>query len=304
MERIREYLTGFLGLGELLSPVYIVTFVVIGWAWFKYRHIGGSFWAYLFPKAIWSHESTRADLSLFVLGQLMVFFRFGARFAATPIVAAWVAQFGPGPVIDHAQISPVTIALLMFLIADFSLYWIHRGYHTIATLWPLHAVHHSAAVLTPLTAYRIHPVGSIVTTSFNAVIFGTIFGLLLGGLGADLSIAEIAGANAFVVAVNLVLTNFHHSHIWISFGPALERLVISPAQHQVHHSINPQHYNKNYGQSLALWDWMFGTLYLIGEDEQITFGLEGPVDAPLMTQRLAPILIDPLRRMVFPKSGG
>ena len=80
MERIREYLTGFLGLGELLSPVYVVTFVMIGWAWFKYRHIRGSFWAYLFPKAIWSHESTRADLSLFALGQLMVFFRFGARF--------------------------------------------------------------------------------------------------------------------------------------------------------------------------------------------------------------------------------
>ncbi len=44
----------------------------------------------------------------------------------------------------------------------------------------------------------------------------------------------------------------------------LGRIFVSPAHHQVHHSANPKHFNKNFGSCLALWDWMFGTL--AGED--------------------------------------
>jgi sterol desaturase/sphingolipid hydroxylase (fatty acid hydroxylase superfamily) len=133
------------------------------------------------------------------------------------------------------------------------------------------------------------------------VIFGVVFGLMVGTFTPDLTIGEIAGANAFVVLANLTVSNFHHSHIWISFGPVLERIFISPAQHQIHHSIEPKHFNRNYGQALALWDWMFGTLYVIREREVVTFGLDDKADAPLMTHRLGPILIDPLIRMVRPR---
>ena len=302
MEHLRDYLTGFFGLQGILSPVYILSFVLIGWGVFKWKRIGGGFWAFLLPKDIWSHHSTRTDISLLLIGQSMIFFKLAARFAAVPVIAAWVAQNIPGPVFDQAQISPIVMALLMFVIYDFSLYWIHRAHHSLRTLWPLHAVHHSAAVLTPLTSFRAHPLGSLVTISLNTVIFGTIFGLLIGAVNPQPSVAEIAGANAFVVAINLLVTNFHHSHIWISFGPVVERILISPAQHQVHHSTNPLHFNKNFGQSLAIWDWIFGSLYLIRKDEKVTFGLDSPTDAPLMTQRLGPILLTPLRRMLFPTS--
>jgi sterol desaturase/sphingolipid hydroxylase (fatty acid hydroxylase superfamily) len=77
-------------------------------------------------------------------------------------------------------------------------------------------------------------------------------------------------------------------------------VLISPAMHQMHHSIEPRHFNRNYGQALAIWDWMFGTLYVIHEKEVVTFGLDDEADAPLMVHRLGPLLIDPVRRILGP----
>jgi sterol desaturase/sphingolipid hydroxylase (fatty acid hydroxylase superfamily) len=50
---------------------------------------------------------------------------------------------------------------------------------------------------------------------------------------------------------------------------------MSPAHHQIHHSRNPAHFNKNLGSCLAVWDWMFGTLYIpAAENERLEFGVE------------------------------
>jgi sterol desaturase/sphingolipid hydroxylase (fatty acid hydroxylase superfamily) len=50
---------------------------------------------------------------------------------------------------------------------------------------------------------------------------------------------------------------------------------MSPAHHQIHHSRNPAHFNKNLGSCLAVWDWLFGTLYVpAAEPEKLAFGVE------------------------------
>ncbi|SMX31800.1 sterol desaturase family protein [Octadecabacter ascidiaceicola] len=163
-------------------------------------------------------------------------------------------------------------------------------------LWPLHAVHHSAEVMTPITAYRQHPLGLFVIVAIQTSIMGLVLGVIVGTLDPQATTAEIVGVNAFTAIAVIAMANFHHSHIWISFGPIVERIIISPAQHQIHHSTNPAHYNRNYGGTLAIWDWIFGTLYLTGDDETITLGLTEKGDAPLMTHRLDLILIDPVLR--------
>lgn len=300
MDALISYLRDFVSLNQVLSPAYLLSFVVVGYVIFKWRGQAGGFWSFLFPRRIWLSASVRTDLWLFAIGQMMILFKIGARFAATPLVAAWVVANGPGPILEGVTVSPVLMALILLMITDLSLYWVHRAYHTVKIIWPLHAVHHSAAVLTPLTAYRQHPVGNLVSLTFNSILIGTMYGLVIGSLTDDVTFATIAGANAFIVVLNLVVTNFHHSHLWVSYGPVLERILISPAQHQVHHSTNPVHFNRNFGQTLAIWDWMFGTLYITRKDEAVTFGLDGDADAALMTQRLGPILIDPLRRMLRP----
>jgi sterol desaturase/sphingolipid hydroxylase (fatty acid hydroxylase superfamily) len=290
----------FFGRDVLVAPEYLLVWALLAWAVYLWRRETAGFVGWLLPRAIWRHRSTRADLELFAIGRLMALFGIVSRFVATPVVAAWVAGALPGAALGNVALHPVTLALLFFVITDFATYWSHRAHHTIATLWPLHAVHHSAAVLTPFTAYRQHPLGILVSASFQSVVVGALLGVLVGVLAPEASFAKIAGANAFVVMANLTVSNFHHAHIWISFGPVLERIVISPAQHQIHHSTNPAHFNRNYGNVLALWDWMFGTLYVTGGQEPVRFGLDGQADAPLMTHRLWPILWDPLRRMFGP----
>ncbi|SFR38033.1 Sterol desaturase/sphingolipid hydroxylase, fatty acid hydroxylase superfamily [Yoonia tamlensis] len=281
----------------LVTPHYLASFIVIAWVVYRWRAVRGGFADWLFPAAIWRHASTRIDLVLFAVGKLVTLLGISARFAATPLVAAAVvAQIDIAP-LRATPMHPVWLAFYLWLLSDFATYWSHRAHHSVALIWPLHAVHHSASVLTPLTAYRQHPLGSLVSTSIQTVIVGVILGLLVGAFDPDAPLSTIAGANAFVVVVNMTVANFHHSHIWISFGPVFERVLISPAQHQVHHSTNPAHFNKNYGQTIALWDWLFGTLYITGADEHITVGLDEKADAPLMTHRLVPILLDPLRRM-------
>ena len=54
----------------------------------------------------------------------------------------------------------------------------------------------------------------------------------------------------------------------------IERFFISPAQHQLHHSIAEEHYDKNFGVSLAVWDWMFGSLHLSIEKDDFQLGVQ------------------------------
>jgi sterol desaturase/sphingolipid hydroxylase (fatty acid hydroxylase superfamily) len=62
----------------------------------------------------------------------------------------------------------------------------------------------------------------------------------------------------------------------------------------VHHSIERRHYNKNYGEIFAFWDWAFGTLYIPEKDEVIRFGLGDangePIPQPYPTLRAALVM--------------
>ena len=59
-----------------------------------------------------------------------------------------------------------------------------------------------------------------------------------------------------------IYVHLQHTQLWIPFTGWLGRVFMSPAHHQIHHSAIPAHFNKNMGSCLALWDWMFGTLYV------------------------------------------
>jgi sterol desaturase/sphingolipid hydroxylase (fatty acid hydroxylase superfamily) len=86
--------------------------------------------------------------------------------------------------------------------------------------------------------------------------------------------------NIILVVFIHAYVHLQHSHMWISFRGLLGRVFISPAHHQVHHSTNPAHFNRNFGSCLALWDWMFGTLYVPAKErEHLSFGVEGHADA-------------------------
>lgn len=248
---------------------------------------------YFFPGDVWLHRSSLNDafftfmtfglmISLFNIGIFSPRFYFdlaqGLAVLLPPAPVAAVPQAGPGIL--------VFFTFTALVCAEFFYYWLHRMVHTVPALWEFHKVHHSAKAMTPLAVYRLHPVDFWLTAAVKATGYGVnvvIFAHFYPGLDNTL---RLMGANAVVFVLGLAGGILHHSHIWISFGPVLERFVISPAQHQLHHSENPAHYNKNYSAVLAIWDWVFGTLHLTPrkKDEGFTIGLgSDAAEAPYQT---------------------
>jgi sterol desaturase/sphingolipid hydroxylase (fatty acid hydroxylase superfamily) len=150
--------------------------------------------------------------------------------------------------------------LALFIFSDLSRYWLHRMMHRSRWLWPFHRVHHAAEVLTPLLFYRIHPLESLLFALRHAVVAGVITGLFIFLFGARLDLYTIFGENLFIVALFAFTANLRHSHVRLSYGRWLDRILISPAQHQIHH--DRRYLQSNFGSCLAIWDWMFGTLRL------------------------------------------
>lgn len=160
----------------------------------------------------------------------------------------------------------------VFLVQDFKHYWVHRAFHS-RWLWEFHKVHHSAPVLVPVTASRIHFVEKIVERLATAVAIGLYAGIFWYLCGGEISRYTLFGVTYLVFIFNALAANLRHSHVWLSFGPTVEHILNSPAQHQIHHSDAPRHFNKNFGTNLSLWDWMFGTLYVTrSTPEPIQFG--------------------------------
>jgi sterol desaturase/sphingolipid hydroxylase (fatty acid hydroxylase superfamily) len=283
--------------GFSLSPMFWLPVAVLSLVFWLSMGRGKGLREFLNWDGVLTHRSTRTDLWLFLINRGMTALGVITYFTFAPLAARVVVEHSLLPPLFGNGLSPLALALVIFVIYDFAHYWSHRIFHRSA-LWSLHAVHHSAEVLTPLTTYRVHPLAALISAAFHSVVLGVGMGLVVGALAPDMGFAEIAGANAVVVLLNATIVNLHHSQMHVSFGPIVERILISPAQHQIHHSRDPRHFNRNYGNVLAIWDWMFGTLYLVREKEELHFGLDGAAEAALMTQRLWPMLVDPIRRLI------
>jgi len=81
--------------------------------------------------------------------------------------------------------------------------------------------------------------------------------------------------NLILVFFIYLYVHLQHTQLWISFTGWLGHVFMSPAHHQVHHSRDPAHFNKNLGSCLAVWDWLFGTLHIPSkEPEALEFGVE------------------------------
>lgn len=296
-ELIAQILEGLsllaLGAAGILSPVFLLAAVAIAFLLWLRRRPGQGFLAWAFPRAVWRHPSTVVDVKVWLFGRLFTLLLAAARIGtATGVgvtVSAWVGGLLGGRTAAPTDWHPLVVTLILFLVIDFCTYWVHRIHHESGILWPFHALHHSAEVMTPLTVYRKHPVYDLIDAFVTSAMVGLVTGLVLGLVVGQVQALTLGGINAVFYLFNIAGSNLRHSHIWLSYGPVLERILISPAQHQIHHSIDPRHHNRNYGEVLAVWDWMFGTLYVPRGEERLTFGLadaEGnPIAQPHPTLR-------------------
>jgi sterol desaturase/sphingolipid hydroxylase (fatty acid hydroxylase superfamily) len=159
--------------------------------------------------------------------------------------------------------SPRGIALWVTaaLAWDFCYYWFHRFSHEISVLWAAHAVHHQSEDYNLSTALRQTSTGFI---------FGWIFYLPLFVIGFPLEVLIT------VNAVNLIYQFWVHTQVIRRMG-VLDRILVTPSNHRVHHGQNDRYIDKNYGGMLILWDRLFGTFEDEREDDPVIFGVRKPL---------------------------
>jgi len=267
--------------------LYLLSAFILGYIAYR-QHLSrtanakSSYFQYLFSPRIWLHQSAKHDYAIFLINKvfklagitvsLVVMAPIAISFSST--IEQWFGASG----LSNTPIWLVGIAFtaILFVLDDLSRFLLHYLLHKIPFLWEFHKVHHSAKVLTPMTIYRSHPVESLLYATRMAGTQGIAVGISYYFFGATLEMQAILGANAFVFVFNLMGSNLRHSHVWLSWGNALEWIFISPAQHQIHHSTQRKHFDANFGSALAIWDKLFGCHIFassVAEPSTINFGI-------------------------------
>jgi len=239
-----------------------------------------------FGAQIWWHRSARADYALYFANALVLPLLFGYLLMSETQVARWIggALGDPEGGAGSAGIAVRILFTVMFFIAyDFGRFVAHSLLHDVALLWEFHKVHHSAQVLTPITTFRAHPVDLLVMAWVPALTTGIVAWAFNRFAGTAVSFHTFLGVHALMWGFNLI-GNLRHSPVWLSYGPSVGKWLISPAHHQLHHSYEPRHYGCNRGFELAIWDRLWGTLYVPpNQPESFRMGLGDETDGHFHT---------------------
>lgn len=296
----------------------LCAFVIAGFSWLYFSHreesarpdgVEKGFLAWVFDPGIWFHRSAKQDYLYFVLNAL-VYYGIVAQllvsghmfFNAFGGALDWafgvrdMAVFAPSPLTAAAYTLAVVLAI------DLAVWTTHYLQHKITVLWQFHQVHHSAEVLTPATVYRMHPVDLF----FTGIVTTALIGLAIAGFTwltqakpAEISVMNV---NIMIFTFYLIGYNLRHSHIWVAYPRWLSHILISPAMHQVHHSIDRKHWDRNMGLIFAVWDWLFGTLYVPKGYEKLEFGISREEPNPF--DSVMEIYLKPFRMAWTQMTGG
>jgi len=230
----------------------------------------------LFSLKYFWNTSSKLDLQLFITNRFFKFFII-LPFEATAVyqVCKFILSSNELPNLNLTlNTTPALIiyTLSLFVFDDLLRFAQHYLMHKVPALWEIHKVHHSAHTLNPMSLYRVHFIE--VTLSAFRRIFGTsaLTCLMFVLSNQTITGSQIAGALAFNFVFNVLGGNLRHSHIPLSFG-FLEKIFISPLQHQIHHSKDSSHFDKNFGVALSVWDQILGTWHKGQSEKPLKFGL-------------------------------
>ncbi|MDE3072916.1 MAG: sterol desaturase family protein [Pseudomonadota bacterium] len=194
-----------------------------------------------------------------VLSPLTSLFGGGNGAAGVFSVQGWVPWFG-----HH----PVLLFLAYYAIYDFVYYVVHRLQHSIPWWWALHSLHHSQRRLSCWSNDRDHYLDDLLEALIVAAV-----SLLIGVSPTDYALLVLSGE---------LLQNLDHANVRLRFGPVLEKLLVDPLYHRLHHmrvdTDRPRLHACNYAFIFPLWDILFGTA-LFGEPARPTGVGDPMVDA-------------------------
>ena len=220
-------------------PFFVLLIALeLGYAWRKGIRL------YRFPDAL-------TDLACGVGSQTM-----GAILGFVAIAAyAWTYQFR---FFTLPSRSP-WVWIAAFLYVDFAFYWWHRWSHEVHFLWAGHVVHHQSEDYNLAVALRQEWLTHLTHIPFY---------LPMALLGFSWPLL------ATHVAISLLYQFWIHTEVIRRMGP-YEWLFNAPMHHRVHHAVNPQYLDKNYGGILIVWDRLFGTYK--EEREPCVYGTTTPI---------------------------
>ena len=273
-------MNNFFALEYLIDPnkrlfwVYIISSILLGVLYF---YINKKNTRVILSSKLWLHPSARLDYYYFFLSYFINIFLLAPYILSAKMVAFYVNKilYEQFDYFDNEFFTYSQIVLLytitLFIVSDFTRYWLHRFLHTIPILWEFHKVHHSAKVLTPITFYRVHPVENFLFGLRYSLSAGFVTGVFIYLFGAIIDVYMVLGVNVFLFLFSTLGANLRHSHVPLSYFAFIEKWFMSPKQHQIHHS--KKHFNKNYGGFISIWDRVFGSLELSTEVKVMKFGL-------------------------------
>lgn len=257
------------------------------------------FLQFVFDPSILFHRSTKQDLVYFAVNSL-VYYGLISQFliSSHALIGLFngflIASFGElqAPLITSWQ-ATVAYTLVAILAMDFGVFLTHYAMHKIPILWHFHKVHHSAEVLNPMTLFRMHPVDLFLTSVVVAFFTGISVGGLFYLAGQQPEMLTIFGINIVLFLFYLAGYNLRHSHIWLNYPVWLSRIFVSPAQHQIHHSSDPKHFDRNMGLIFSFWDQLFKTIYIPRGYEKLEYGLSR--DDPNPFKSITDIYVKPFQ---------
>jgi sterol desaturase/sphingolipid hydroxylase (fatty acid hydroxylase superfamily) len=236
---------------------------------------------FAFPKDIWSHKGTKVDIAYFFLNKFLFAVALASMFlfaegmhALTQTILNWLhvpALILPGT--DPLIVIAISTALWI-LAFDFALWLQHYWFHRFPLLWEFHKVHHSAEVMTPFTAGRMHPVEEFAGNIMSGLFVGFAYSLIVRAFG-DIMVLQLFQLNIVLFLFYTLGFHLRHSHVWMPYTGIWGKIFVSPAHHQLHHSVERAHWDRNMGFIFAFWDKIFGTLVVPERDQKITFGVNG-----------------------------
>ncbi|MCW7458298.1 sterol desaturase family protein [Leptospira bandrabouensis] len=189
------------------------------------------------------YEDSLADLSLGVLSRIFD----GLILLGIVYVYQHLYQFSWGvEFLSKLYLSPTSPIhwVVLFILLDFLFYWAHRYSHEIKVLWASHVVHHSSEEFNLSVALR---------QSFVRNIGIGLFYLPLSLLGFPVE------SYLIIDALNRTYQFWVHTRAIKKLPAWFEFIFVTPSHHRVHHAMNPEYIDRNYGGVFIFWDRMFGT---------------------------------------------
>jgi len=166
------------------------------------------------------------------------------RIALTHITSTWITY------------------VIAFVALDFSHYWVHRIDHANNFFWNSHIVHHSSEEFDLACAVR-QPISSFVKIFSFFMIPAALLGI------SPLVVATVTPIQFFA--------QFWYHTRYINRMGFLEKILVTPSHHRVHHAFNNEYLDKNLAQIFIIWDKMFGTFMEERTDIPPVYGITRPM---------------------------